>query len=775
MTDALTTPHKNYRRGLCLAFLSGLLIMLLVLLPIIIRDGGYFIYYGDYNAQQIPFYHLAAEQVRNGFGWSWTTDLGSDFIGSYAFYLLGSPFFWLCALLPSDAVIYAMPFILALKYGIAACTAFAFIRRFTRTDTAAVIGGLLYAFSGFQLFNLTFNHFHDVTALFPLMLISLEELISNNRKGAFALSTALMAVVNYFFFVGEAVFLVIYFIIRCFSKDFPVTLKKSALLLFEAVIGVSLACFMLMPAAMAVAGNPRLDLSLSGIDMLLYNAPVIQNIIKGFFMLPDMASRMNLFASETTEFASIGGYLPLFSMAGVIAFGFGNRRHWASRLILVSIIFACIPVLNSLFFALNGTYYGRWFFMPVLIMALMTSLSLEEKKLPHTAGAVISAAVIAVMALLAVSGINTSQSFMHDGSLRFPAEFWCAVILCLVSLIAAAGLFILMKKGRDILKYALPLTIAACTGCSMWAVYFPTADAEEAAAYADMAIDPENDMTVEISENEFFRIDQSREYVNYSMLWDLPSMDSFHSIVPASVTEFYDSLSIQRTVLSDADTDYYALRQLLSVKYYFGSEGEELPGFEYTGDINGMPLYENRAVLPMGFAYDSYIPENVWKRCYMESRCNLLLRALVLNDEQIGKYKDILTPLSAEETDMTEEELFTEIEKRRDMSCKSFRYDSEGFTAEFSSDKNSLVFFSVPYTEGWTAEINGEPAEIERVQGGFMAVYAPSGESFIEFTYETPGLKAGAMVSLTGAAVLMVYMITGYIIRKKQRRDENAS
>lgn len=775
MPEALTSTHNGYRKSLGLAFISGFGIMLLVLLPVIIRNGGYFIYYSDYNTQQIPFYHLAAEQVRNGFGWSWTTDLGADFIGSYAFYLLGSPFFWLCAVLPSDAVVYAMPFVLALKHGIAACTGFAFIRRFTRTDAAAVIGGLLYAFSGFQMFNLAFNHFHDVTALFPLILIAMEELVTNNRKGVFALSAALMAVVNYFFFAGEALFLVLYFAVRCFSKDFPVTAKKFAQLLLEAVIGVALACFMLLPAAMAVAGNPRLDISLSGIDMLLYNAPVIQNIIKGFFMLPDMASRMNLFASETTEFASIGGYLPLFSISGVIAFGFGQRRHWASWLTILSIVFACIPVLNSLFYMLNGTYYGRWFFMPVLIMALMTALSLEDKKLPHTAGIIASASVIAVIALIAVSGINTSQSFKSDGSLRFPAEFWCSVVLCLVSLGAAAGIFVLLKKDRSIMKAALPLTIAACTGCCMWAVYFPAANADKAAAYAGIAIDAENDMAVEVSEDNFFRIDQSRDYMNYSMLWDLPSTDSFHSIVPQSVTEFYNSLSIQRTVLSDADTDCYALRQLFSVKYYLGSDGEELPGFEYSGDMNSIPVYENNSVLPMGFAYDSYIAENVWERCYMESRCNLLLRALVLSNEQIEKYKNILSPLSAEETEMTAEELLTETEERRTMSCRSFTYDSSGFTAEYSSDKPSLVFFSVPYSDGWTAKVNGKAVEIEKAQIGFMAVPVDSGESLIEFSYETPALKTGAVISLTGAAVLAVYMTAGYITRKKKRRVSDAS
>ena len=177
--------REELRRYL-LAFLLGFGSLLVVILPIIIADGGYYIYYGDYNSQQIPFYNLANDAVRSGsFGWNWYTDLGVNFIGSYAFYLLGSPFFWLTTILPRSWVTFAMPVLLCMKHGIASLTAYAYIRRFVRSPHAAMIGGLLYAFSGFQLFNIFFNHFQDVTAFFPLLLIAMEELVNQNRRGVF--------------------------------------------------------------------------------------------------------------------------------------------------------------------------------------------------------------------------------------------------------------------------------------------------------------------------------------------------------------------------------------------------------------------------------------------------------------------------------------------------------------------------------------------------------------------------------------------------------------
>ena len=144
------------------------------MLPFMALEDGYFIYYGDYNAQQIPFYNLANDAVRNGqFGWNWFTDLGSDLTTSYSFYLISSPFFWLSTILPRSLVSYSLPVLLALKHGFASLTAYIFIRRFVRSKEAALTGALLYSFSGFQIFNIFFNHFQDVTAFFPLMLILL--------------------------------------------------------------------------------------------------------------------------------------------------------------------------------------------------------------------------------------------------------------------------------------------------------------------------------------------------------------------------------------------------------------------------------------------------------------------------------------------------------------------------------------------------------------------------------------------------------------------------
>lgn len=79
-----------------------------------------------------------------------------------------------------------------------------------------------------------------------------------------------------------------------------------------------------------------------------------------------------------------------------------------------------------------------------------------------------------------------------------------------------------------------------------------------------------------------------------------------------------------------------------------------------------------------------------------------------------------------------------------------------------------LMFFSVPYDEGWSAFVNGEQVLIEKANIGFMAVRVPTGNAVIRFEYNTPGLIEGGYISLSAAAVFIVYLIAVRIIRRKR-------
>ena len=128
------SPWFFYRKVLLWSFIVSACITVPFVIVEWVKTGSpIFLYYGDYNAQQICFYENCVRMVRAGdFGWDWVTDMGSNFIGSYSYYMLGSPFFWLMCIFPSSWTPYLMAPMYMVKYIVAALLAYAYLQRFVK-------------------------------------------------------------------------------------------------------------------------------------------------------------------------------------------------------------------------------------------------------------------------------------------------------------------------------------------------------------------------------------------------------------------------------------------------------------------------------------------------------------------------------------------------------------------------------------------------------------------------------------------------------------------
>ncbi len=791
------TVKEKYLSVFLVAFFG----MLVTFIPSMIANKGIFIYYGDFNSQQLMFYQHANEAVRNGAtAWDWGTDLGANFVGSYSFYLLGSPFFWLSTLFPLKAVTYLIPWLLCLKTAVASLTSYAFIRRFVSNPNSAFIGAMLYAFSGFQVYNVFFNHFHDVTAFFPLLLLGFEMLTQDGKKGAFAIPVAICATISYFFFVCEVVFVVVYFFIRCTDKDFKIDLKTFGLLLFESIVGVMISAILLLPAVIDVFTNPRVDSRLYGIDMVIYSENVrIPRIIQAFFMLSDMPARVNILNSDKARWASMAGYLPMFSMCGVIAFMRTRKKHWATKLTWVCIVMACVPVLNSMYVLFNSSYYARWYFMPILIMCLMTAQIIDENRGDLKKGFI---PVVIVCAIFIGIGLLPEE---EDGKTVYGklAEYIeLYYIQAIVTAIMTVMLFVVIYKlksdKKNWYRTVSVMTTVACVVCMTSSVLYGISQGDDNEDYIERAINGSDNLDMEKLdgdtsdlENTFYRIDTSENVDNWCMFWGLSSMRTFHSVVPTSIMDFYTSIGQTRDVASRMETKLYPLRALFSVKYYFDELSEsqlsgeaennpseelsDLIGFKYVDTQNGFNIYENEYYIPMGFAYDYYVTDDTVQDAGEVQKTALLLNALELDEEQIHKYSDIISLYPKNALQLNSETYIQSCLDKQAQSCYYFSEDTNGFDAKIELDSSKLVFFSVPYEDGWTAEVNGEPVEIEKVSYGFMAVKVPAGDSTITFRYKTAGLSEGKVISCIGLAVLIAYMSAGYVYSRKKKSAVSAS
>ena len=174
MNDRTRKDRQYYRTAFFLNLAAGIFSFAWT----IIAQRGLFSLAGDFDVQQIPFAMYANDAIKSGnVIWDWSLDLGSNFIGGMSFYILGNPSFWVSLLFPSRYFMYIVGWLYVLKYAFAGLTSFAWIRRHVSDESSAVVASLMYAFSGYMAEDLLFYHFHDVVALFPLLLLGFDLLM----------------------------------------------------------------------------------------------------------------------------------------------------------------------------------------------------------------------------------------------------------------------------------------------------------------------------------------------------------------------------------------------------------------------------------------------------------------------------------------------------------------------------------------------------------------------------------------------------------------------
>lgn len=792
----LLAPQKEKK---LLTFLVALLTAACLFVPYMVMSEGYFTFYGDFNVQQIPFYQMCHEAIREGnVNWSWLTDLGSDFVGSYAFYLLGSPFFWITLIFPNSFVPYLMGPLLILKFAFAALTGYLYIRRFTKTAYAASLGGLLYAFSGFSIYNIFFNHFHEAIIAFPLLLLAMELLLTENRRGVFALAVAFCAITNYFFFFGMVVFCIIYFFVRLFSNAIKVKFSRFLVFAFEAVLGLALAAALLVPALNAVMGNERISNILMGWNGITYGKEQIYlNVIQCFFFPPDLPARPVFFPEANVKWSSLGGWLPVFSMTGFFTWFKLREKSWLKRVLGICVLCAMVPILNSAFYAFNTSYYARWFYMPVLMICLATVMLTEDRSVSFSSGLRWTAAI--TIAIVLVIGFFPQKN--SDGELIFGlytqsengmyiARFWITSLIALVCLPMQKLLFRTLKQNRT--RFYKGAIACVCIISILYGNVFIATGRTHSYEIKDVMIDSLIEGEVYLDDDSEFRIDVYDGVDNTGMYLGLPTINAFHSVVSPSIMEFYDYIGEERSVASRPDTDVPAIRSLLSVKYllnrtdgdsFVDENGDTLmPDFEYVKTSGNYYVYENQNYVPYGFSYDYYMSYDFCDGYSESSRSRLMLKAILLTDEQIEKYGEYMTNIEllkgsgyynqdSVSLSLTDEAMAVDAAALRDTAANSFVVDNNGFTANVTRDKKSLVFFSVPFDEGWTATVNGKAAEVEKVNAGFMAVAVDEGVSEIRFDYKNTGLALGTTITLGAVAIFIVYMLISLVYVKKHPYD----
>ena len=718
-------------------------------LPYIIITGGFFTLAEDYNQQQIPFLTAAVEGIKmlpQG-EWLWNLDLGASLVTGFGYYNLGSPFTWLALPFSREIMPYLLVWLILLKYVTAAVTAYLWLKRFVREDTGAILGGLLYAFSGFQSTNLLF-HFHDVTAFFPLLLLGLDRLTEERKGLFFSVSVLLNCLVNYVFFVQEVVFAVIYFLFRNLKKGrFAETLKMGGIVLAFAAVGVAMAAPVFLPNVIYLLNSPRGERQFDW-SQLLYSTEGNLFILKGFLFPGEaMREQSSVFARH---FLSTSAYVPLFGMSFVIIY-LAENRGWLKRLIIALILVSFSPLLQAGFMLFTETFQ-RWWYMLNLLFVLATVQVYDRNQYQTPKGLWILG--IYAGAVTAFCAVLWKAPWVQGGTLVIRRELYFLFAgTALISSVLCFGLTAARWLSR---RTVMVLVMAACivTTGMVIGVYRKAMWFDYIKEYYKIGASLET-------------IDEQYRYREVNNLYTVPGhgagVGSFSSTKENSSYEFQRVFDLESAF--DAETmEVPGLPELLGGKYKITAKtADEL--------LTDAVVFEGEDWLitagdacPIGFATGNYITCEELRKYEADQRAYVLMDAVVVKTPE--KVSDFHGLRWGEKALSESPEVL--IQRAEENSVHEFKRDSGGFSCTTDFGQDQLVFFSVPNDTGWSAAIDYEEAEIID-SCGMMVLSVPKGKHRIVFSYHTPGFRTGMILSAAGWAV---FLLMGLYARRRAARKQ---
>lgn len=609
----------------------------------------------DMYHQYAPFFmeFLNKLKAQESLMYSWNLGIGSDFVATYAYYL-ASPFNWLLIFCPQEHVIEFMTILVILKIAGSGLTFAIYLGKHFKTDSYLItLVSLFYALSAFMAAYSWNIMWLDCIMLAPLIILALERLVYEKKCYLYCALLALAIVSNFYISIMICIFLVCYFFVMQFEltqnvafranrmeerkryrkEVFWYRIRNMADFFFYSLLAGALGAVLLIPEAIA--------LGYSGSGGIAFP----QNM-EWYFSVMDELARHCMGISVYTG----RDHLPnLYCGAAVlllfVLYLLNQNISWKKKAVrFLAIVFFLVSFANNwLDFIWHGLHFpdslpGRQAFLYIFVLLVLCFQTLKNysgNRLWHIVLAVVLSGVFLVLCMV----------FTNENSISRNAVFLTAVLLFAYTLLLLMARY---KEGFD-KRYLYGLAFFLCisevtlnmdlTGVSTTSRTEYTKNLE---AYQELTAE-EN--------GGFYRTEKwERMTKNESCLSGYASASLFSSLMNYSVGTFYRELGME------GGKNFYCyngatplLSSMLSVKYMLlNSPAEESPLRKLAGEKNGIYLYENNYVLPLGFMVPADLEEN-WNfrdgtAVYAQ---NALARAL-------GADGDLLTSLMIQQDEQGE-------------------------------------------------------------------------------------------------------------------------
>ncbi|MBQ7596956.1 MAG: YfhO family protein [Clostridia bacterium] len=838
--------------------------------------------FGDNTVLRMDLYHqygpLFAELydrifAGKGLAYSWTSGLGSCFLGNY-FNYLSSPIGAIVVFFGHKHVPEAIGAMVLIKAALCAGTFTYYLKRSLRSHSILSASfGVLYAFCAYMLAYYWNVMWLDAMVLLPLILLGIERIIRFGKPGLYFVSLALSMFSNYYMTYMLCLFAVLYFLYDYFAHFRLKSLLPGAVALGKGTLSssrfwrsgwmfalTSLAAGCLMAAALIPTYLVLQNCSATG--------STFPTELKSYFTIFDFFA--NHYSGLTTTIRSSGddvlpnvycGALtillaPLYFFTKSI-----KKKEKVASLLLLSFFFLSFST-NDLNFIWHGFHFPndlpyRFSFMYsflLLVMAYKTLLRLREFSSRQIA--VVGAALIAFLIIVQdiksknVTDLTVFASivylvlyvllltmFKSHRALSASVAVLLCVFICSEAIVCDTQSFPntvtrasyeddydefrTLKEKLDTIEgnddYRMELTYLRTRMDNCWFGYngvstFSSMTYENLAKLESQlgmmsnrinsfTYNPQtpvynmihalkyvvNNTTPNVISNAHYKqVANEGKYTAYRIKETLPLGFLTHSALEYWDTTSSNPFDVQQDFFTLSTNVNDELFSPLSVAYVNYNNTDP-----FTEDLSGTSFYfqktDRKADSDASATFTLLAPKN--KNIYIFYQVDgASAKDVTINSEE-GAYSR-----NASQNSILDLGAFDEGEsinitipfERENGYCHFYACTlnesvfQKGYAVlsnrtlqvteqtdttvagTFSAAERSILFTSIPYDDGWSVEIDGEPvapSDIVKIGDALLGVRVEKGNHSIRLHYTVPGMKMGLAISLATAVLLALVLL----------------
>ena len=791
--------------------ISALLITIIYALTGIYPFGNKTILTMDMSGQYINFLEYFKNVLlgKASLFYNFSMNLGSNVFGVFAYYA-GSPLNLILLFFNKMNLTEGILILNILKIALASTTMAYLLYRTTKNKLISILClSLMY---GLISYNIVYSQnimWIDTTILLPLIILGIENILSNKSNILFIISFFLSILANYYTGYMVGIFIIIYIVIRLFQKynekKFSSWYKNNKIIIWNLIksliITVLLSSIILVPVLLNLISS-KMDIQQNSFQIGTYYHPItaFSKFIIGAFSLDQLNSGPpNIYCGIITIF--------------LVFLYFNNKkidnRERVGYILLLSILgisYIIIP-FNLIFHMLQEpvwfTFRDAFLFSFTLIIVAAKSLEVIEK-IEFNDFFKTNLLLIFIIILLCNFNLPTYTDKK-------------AIITIFFLVLTSTIIYYLYKKNSKLLKVLFVISISIELILNGYLItrqmnYVNKSTYQEYVKEIEPIINK-----YKASNKEFYRIKNNWQRTqNDSFLYNYEGYTHYSSLNGKSNKEFLTNYGIRDSIDPGNSTDISIVMQsLLGIKYYISQSNNPLQNKEWYDKIEGNILM-NKYYLNIGYVSNRKILDLNITASPIKNQNNLIKAISGIQDDIFEEVNfNDLTLINKEENEEwyieysisntynpNEVEIYyddnlvkdtSEINKgsnnviyvpksiknikfklksEKNIKVKIYKFNYKQFVEAYNIIKNNqlkitkynkdylkgniklqnkeLIVTSIIDDPGWKVKIDGKIQAKQKISNNLIAFYVPSGKHEIEFVFIPQGLSIGIILFLIG-------------------------